>query len=133
MNNLQNEWSILHSDIEKYERFSLLIKLFSLLICLLATAYTLNEWFTILLILILWLQNGIWKTFQGRLESRILNIEQHLLNKTSPDDIAFQLYSQWQGERQGALELIKEYCNNSFKPTVAYPYILLVIVVLVIY
>lgn len=133
MNNLQNEWSILHSDIEKYERFSLLIKLFSLLICLLATAYTLNEWFTILLILILWLQNGIWKTFQGRLESRILNIEQHLLNKTSPDDIAFQLYSQWQGERQGALELIKEYCSNSFKPTVAYPYILLVIVVLVIY
>ena len=107
MNKLQNEWNILHQDIEKYARFSLLIKLFSVLVCLLTFAYDLSTWLAILFILILWLQNGIWQTFQGRLEKRILFIEQQLQSNTHLDDTAFQLYSQFQTQRLGAVGLIK--------------------------
>ena len=129
MNKLQNEWNILHQDIEKYARFSLLIKLFSVLICLFAFAYDLSAWLTIFFILILWLQNGIWQTFQARLEKRILFIEQQLQNITNSDDMAFQLYSQFQEQRLGAVGLVKEYCISSLKPTVAYPFVLLVIII----
>ncbi|BCG62757.1 MAG: hypothetical protein methR_P0407 [Methyloprofundus sp.] len=129
MNKLQNEWNILHQDIEKYARFSLLIKLFSVLVCLLAFTYQLSAWLAILFILILWLQNGIWQTFQARLEKRILFIEQQIQSSTNSDDMAFQLYSQFQEQRLGAVGLVKEYCINSLKPTIAYPFVLLVVVV----
>ena len=129
MHKQQTEWSILHQDIEKYERYALLIKLFSVLICLLTFAYELSTWLAILFILILWLQNGIWQTFQGRLEYRILFIEQQLQNKSNSDEMGFQLYTQFQGQRLGVVGLVKEYTINSLKPTVAYPFVVLVVVI----
>jgi hypothetical protein len=133
MNEFQNEWSIIHGDIEKYERFSLIIKLFSVLISALSMAYISNIWFTESLILVLWLQDGIWKTFQKRLETRIVFIEEHLQEKANKSSMAFQLYSQWEDKRQGVVGLIKEYIFNSAKPTVAYPYVILVSLMLVFY
>ncbi len=130
MNDFQNEWAIIHNDIEKYERFSLIIKLFSILICTLSIALSINSFVTIFLILVLWLQEGIWKTFQQRLATRIFLIENNIKNKT--DKNAFQLYSEWQNNRLGAVKLITEYISNSVKPTVAYPYILLVIMLVIV-
>ncbi len=133
MNNFQNEWAILHGDIEKYERFSLFIKLFSVLICLLSMAFPVDGWFAMPLILILWLQDGIWKTFQKRMEKRIVFVEQALQNTSGENISAFQFYSQWEDERQGAVGLIKEYLFNAAKPTVAYPYVPLVFLMLFFY
>ncbi len=129
-NDLKKEWALLHSDIEKYERFSLLIKLFGVLISALGIAYFANGLLTAIFIFILWLQDAIWKTFQKRLEARIIFIEQQL--KTEPDSNgqAFQFYSQWQDQRQGAVGLIKEYLLNAAKPTVAYPYVILIALIL---
>lgn len=133
MNELQNEWAIIHGDIEKYEIFSLVIKLFSVLVSVLSIAYIPDMWLAVSLILILWLQDGIWKTFQKRLETRIIFIEKQLHDKTDENGKGFQLYSQWEGTRQGAAGLIKEYLLNAVKPTVAYPFVILVLLMLFFY
>ncbi len=125
MNDFQKEWIVIHNDIEKYERFSLLIKLFTLFISVFSLAFSINVLFCTFIIMVLWLQEGIWKTFQSRLQTRILLLEQEIRTKgTNP---AFQLYSQWQNERLGMITLIREYLFNSLKPTVAYPYAILII------
>jgi len=131
MNDFQSEWAILHGDIEKYERFSLIIKLFSVLIFALSVAFSINTLIAVSTMLILWLQDGIWKTFQNRLEARILIIEKGIENHANENNLAFQLYSEWQQKRSGILNLIKEYLFSSLKPTVAYPYIVLVILLFV--
>lgn len=133
MNDLQKEWAILHTDIEKYERFSLLIKLVSVLVSVIGVMYFANGLLTTLFIFILWLQDAIWKTFQKRLENRILLIEQALHDEKGTKDSAFQFYSQWQDNRLGVVGLVKEYLSNAAKPTVAYPYILLVTIILFIW
>lgn len=126
MNDLQKEWAILHADFEKYERFSLFIKLFSVLISVLGFIYLANGLFASIFIFILWLQDAIWKTFQKRLEARIIYIEQQLQSAPDSGGKAFQFYSQWQNQRSGVVGLIKEYLSSAAKPTVAYPYVLLV-------
>lgn len=131
MNNFKNEWAILHGDIEKYERFSLIIKLFSVLISGLCAAYYVAAWFSVVLIFVLWLQDGIWKTFQKRIEARILFIETALRTNEDENSEAFQFYSQWEDNRKGVIGLVKEYLSNSAKPTVAYPYVVLVLLQLV--
>ncbi len=128
---LHNEWIILHGDIEKYEKFSLVIKLVSVLVSVFSMAFIANKWIAVAVILVLWLQDGIWKTFQKRLETRVVFIEKKLKNASDEDHMAFQLYSQWGDKRQGVVGLVKEYLSNSIKPTVAYPYAFLVLLVLV--
>jgi len=133
MNPLQNEWAIIHGDIEKYERYSLAIKLFAVLVSLFSIAYLIGAIFSVSLILILWLQDGIWKTFQRRLETRIIFIEKTLMKKQANEDLAFQLYSQWSDNRPGISDLMKGYLFSAIKPTVAYPYALLTVLTLAFY
>jgi len=126
MNDFQQEWAIIHSDIEKYEHLSLIIKLFSLLIFTLSLAFSIETLATIFILLILWLEEAIWKTFQQRLESRALFIEQQIKRETDKNNTSFQLYSEWKNNRLGSVYLIKEYLSNSIRPTVAYPYVLMI-------
>jgi len=132
-NDFQDEWVIFHDNIEKYERLSLVIKLVSVLISVFSIAFVANGWIVVAVILVLWLQDGIWKTFQKRLEARIVVIERALKNESDEDIMAFQLYSQWEDKRQGVTGLAKEYLLNSIKPTVAYPYAFLVLLMLIYY
>jgi predicted PurR-regulated permease PerM len=132
MTDLQNEWTIIHGDIERYERFSLLIKLVAVLICVLGIIFHLNFWLALIFILILWLQDGIWTTFQKRLESRVLFIEKNMQKESAGLDQSFQLYSQWNENRAGITSVIREYILNSAKPTVAYPYSVLLALMLVL-
>lgn len=135
MNPFQQEWALLHSDIEKYERLSLIIKLFSIAVFLFSIVYGFELLLGISLLIILWLQEGIWKTFQKRLESRVMYIENTLKlsqveDQSQKDELAFQLYSQWQKQRQGIIGLITEYLFNASKPTVAYPHVVLILLFL---
>jgi len=126
MNSYQHGWAILHGNIESYEKFSLIIKLFCVFVSVFLIAYDINVWFAVVLVSVLWLQDGIWKTFQRRLEERIKLIEQKIQLKPEDDDAAFQLYSQWENNRNGLSEMIKEYYSSAIKPTVAYPYIIFI-------
>ena len=126
---LASEWSLLQKQFDSYEKHSLLIKLSS--IGVLAAAYFTNHLsvFVLLLLLVLWLQDAIWKTFQARIDVRLLQLEDYLSNEHSlenRDGIAFQFNSLYAQNRPGNVGLLKEYLRQSLRPTVAFPHIILV-------
>lgn len=120
---LQQEWELLHQDHERYDRNALYIKLAAIICCLLSFAYKLPLLLSALFVLTLWLQEGIWRTFQSRIADRLLLVEKGLT--TNEDISAFQLYSCWEQGRPSTTGLIKSYISNSARPTVAFPYIIL--------
>ena len=125
---LASEWSLLQKQFDSYEKHSLLIKLSS--IGVLAAAYFTNHLsvFVLLLLLVLWLQDAIWKTFQARIDVRLLQLE-YLSNEhslESRDGMAFQFNSLYAQNRPGNIGLLKEYLRQSLRPTVAFPHIVLV-------
>ena len=127
--NIASEWSLLQNQFDSYENYSLLIKLSS--IGVLATAYFTNHLsvFVLLLLLIIWLQDAIWKTFQARIDARLLQLEGYLSNENAlenHDGIAFQFNSLYAQNRPGSIGLLKEYLGQSLRPTVAFPHIVLV-------
>lgn len=127
--NISSEWYLLQNQFDSYEKHSLLIKLSS--IGVLSTAYFTNHLsvFVLLLLLILWLQDAIWKTFQARIDARLLQLEGYLSNEHSlenRDGIAFQFNSQYTQNRPGSVGLLKEYLHQSLRPTVAFPHIVLI-------
>ncbi len=70
---LANEWSLLQNQCDSYEKHGLLIKLVA--IVLLGTTLLVrpgNEPAIAAVICVLWLQDAIWKTFQHRIETRLL-------------------------------------------------------------
>lgn len=121
--NLQQEWELLHLDHERYDRNALYIKLAAIICCLLSLAYQLPLLLSTLFVLTLWLQEGIWRTFQSRIADRLLLVEKGL--NTKETILAFQLYSRWEQDRPSTTALIKSYINNSVRPTVAFPYAIL--------
>lgn len=129
-NHLMIQWQTLHQDHEKYEQLALGIKIFSVLLCVLSIVSSIATFIIVLLLATLWLQEGIWKTYQARTSSAILSIEQALTEKNQDDEI-FSLYAQWQKNRPSAASLITEYLTNSLKPTVLFPYIPLIVITLI--
>lgn len=126
---LQQEWQTLQHNHESYEFYALGIKLFSIALCAVLWLNAAPLCFSLMLIALLWLQEGIFKTFQSRLADRLLNIEQHIAQH-NPNQ-AFQLYSDWQQHRPSSIQLIQQYLCNALRPTVAYPYCMLLIVLCV--
>lgn len=124
------EWKILHQDHEYYDRYALLIKLVAVIICLLSTGLSLNFFLGTVLIPILWLQEGIWRTAQARIGERLLIVEKLIerLAKHPHEQAAMQLYSNWEAARPGTTGLIKEYLRNALRPTIAYPYVILLVI-----
>lgn len=62
------EWCLLQNQFDSYEKHSLYIKLLGIIIVLVAEISNVVNISVILLILVLWLQDAIWKTFQSRIE-----------------------------------------------------------------
>lgn len=135
---LIKEWQALHHSHEQYEHFALLIKLVAIVISIVLIIFDQQNSVILLIVAVLWLQEAIWKTYQARTGSRITLIEQALINARLGDNniidenstIAFQFYNQWNDNRAGVIELIKEYLANSVKPTVIYPYLPLMVIAL---
>ena len=125
---LVKEWQSLHVSHEQYEQYSLIIKLFSVALTLFSLAFYQVGLVSVLLLGILWLQEGIWKTYQARTCNRIELIEQALKNNNL---VAFQFYSQFAEQRPSAVGLIKEYITNSLKPTVIFPYVPLICIIII--
>jgi len=122
---LGHEWATLQNNYEQYEKYSLLIKLVSIVIFVSCLALTLHMATAVAVMLILWTQEGIFRTYQSRLGERILRVEQ-LLRHASPQlAYACQLHTEWQAVRPGFGGLLAEYAKSMLRPTVAFPYVLL--------
>lgn len=125
---LAQEWILLQSEYDSYEKYALLIKLAAVLAV--AAVYVMNMAWVMMIAftLVFWLQDAIWKTFQGRIETRLLALETALAVEHAPaGEIPFQFNRDFQHNRPGFAGLVIEYLKQALRPTVAYPYGLLIL------
>lgn len=130
-NDLTTEWCLLQNQFDSYEKHSLYIKLLSVIVLLVAGISGHIDLFILLLLFVLWLQDAIWKTFQSRIESRLLQIEKSISENI--EECAFQYNSEYHKVRLNGISLINVYSRQSVRPTVAFPHIVLILIFLVQY
>jgi hypothetical protein len=122
---LGDEWVTLQKNYEQYENTALHIKLVAIAMC--AIGWQVEALLIAMaMILFLWAEEAIFKTFQSRLGVRLLRIEA-LLRQSDVAATPFQLHTEWLANRKGLAGLLMEYARSMFKPTVAFPYILLLV------
>ena len=121
MNALNEEWLALQSQHERYEALALGVKLAAFAV----VVFVPDPMLALPLLALLWLQEGVLKTFQGRLGERLLVIEAGL---KSGEGAAMQLHSDWSASRPRGLGLVAQYLKSALRPTVALPYPLLMVV-----
>lgn len=119
---LQQEWLALQGQHERYEALALGVKLAAFAVVLFAP----DPLRAVPLLALLWLQEGVLKTFQGRLGDRLLAVEPAL--KSGADAAAMQLHSDWLASRPRGAGLVLQYLKSALRPTVALPYPLLMAV-----
>jgi hypothetical protein len=125
------EWQVLQTQYDSYEKFSLIIKLVAFVLCFSALALELNRFISILLLTGLWLQDSIWKTFQGRIEHRLLDVEANIQGLNDGEELklaAMQFNQEFLKQRSGVIGLVSEYFKQALRPTIAYPHVLLIAV-----
>ncbi|MBO9489753.1 hypothetical protein J7384_05175 [Endozoicomonas sp. G2_1] len=132
---LSQEWQILQTQFDSYEKFSLVIKLFNIGFTVFSITLAMPTLISLVIISIVWLQDGIWKTFQQRIEQRLLVVEVALapntnVNEANNETAPCQFNQHFLKNRAGAGKLITEYVKNACRPTVAYPHIVLLALVL---
>jgi len=127
----QTEWCVLQNQFDSYEKHSLYIKLLSIIVLLTAEISNVIDVFIILVLVVLWLQDTIWKTFQSRIESRLIVIEKYISENSEAS--SFQFNTDFQRVRLGGKSLIIEYVRQSIRPTVAFPHIVLIFILLAQY
>ena len=120
---LSLEWQTLQNQFDSYEKYSLLIKLVAIFTTAFALGFEFNLIVPVLMVGVFWLQDGIWKTFQGRFESRLLAVEAALA--ANHNETGCQFNQQYQQTANSGLGLIKEYLKQCLRPTVMYPYVVL--------
>jgi len=126
----QTEWCLLQNQFDSYEKHSLYIKLLSVVLFT-VQIFGSASIFLLLILLMLWIQDAIWKTFQSRIESRLLQIEKFIAERS--DQHACQFNSEFLKVRLSGLPLIIEYARQSIRPTVAFPHLVLILILLVQY
>lgn len=122
------EWITLQHQYDSYEKYSLLVKLANVVLISTLLFTPTNSLLVPILSALLWLQDGIWKTFQNRIYERLLIVEKALLEENPGKGMQFN--SAWQDTRPGTLQLVVEYLSQALRPTVAYPHALLLIIAL---
>lgn len=120
------EWLALQGQFEAYERPALGLKLAAVLVLLLGFIAPFSQSVPLgaqlALIGVLWLQEGILRTFQARLGARLEHLEQGMGEGTLTEADVCQLHTAWRQSRPGTLGLVGEYLRSALRPTVAYPY-----------
>jgi len=128
--NLAHEWRLLQNQFDSYEKHSLIIKLVSVTLCAVAGLFGSGNAELVFLLVVLWIQDAIWKTFQSRIEYRLLAIEAAFRNDSEIE--ALQFNSAFLESRPGAAGLCLEYFSQCVRPTVIFPHLFLVIYQVVI-
>lgn len=122
------EWLALQEQQEGYERSALLIKLAAVAAFIAMQAFAMALSGAAAVLLVLWFQEAILKTFQARLCERLLRVELRLREAPGADRAEaapMQLHSEWQTARPRGAALLTEYLANACRPTVAFPYLVL--------
>lgn len=119
---LSQEWQTLQNNHEQHERNALFIKLSSLALGMAGLAAGVALGWIALVVLLLWVLEGIFKTYQARLAERLLQVEA-LLAQEAPVQPPMQLNTEWMAQRPGGAGLIVEYALSACRPTVAFPYL----------
>lgn len=125
------EWAVLQPLYERYEFGALAIKLTAVVLLFGGIVIELHGTWLLLLLAVLWLQEGIFKTYQARLGERLLAIERGIAAGGTAH--AFTLHSGWLAQRKGAVGLVREYLVSAIRPTVAFPYLVLLALVWLFY
>jgi hypothetical protein len=120
------EWQTLQNNYEQHEKNALLIKLTCLSIFLLSQAMGSPLLWATFIVLLCWMLESIFKTYQSRLGERLLKIEVSI--KQGKEHDGMQFHTEWQSNRTNGARLIIEYAKHALKPTVAYPYALIFLV-----
>lgn len=118
---LQSEWIALQHDHEMHERTAVAIKVAAVVLCGLATWIAMPLFASIPLLLVLWAIESVARTVQARLGDRLLRLET-LISEAAPASAAFRLHSEWLAGRPGLSGLLREYARAAIRPTVAFPY-----------
>lgn len=126
------EWMSLQDQYEHYERSSLLIKLCCVVLFALGLMFPMNVLLAAAFVLIFWLQEGIFRTFQARLGERLLQVEA-CLRDAAKIGFAYQLHTEWLKNRPSVFCLILEYARHAARPTVAFPYVALLVLDVLVY
>ena len=120
---LGQEWTTLQNNYERYESGALMVKLTAIVLFLAGAAIALEPWLVCVVVLVLWVQEGIFKTCQSRLGERLLHIERLIAAAADGErEAPFQLHSTWLAQRKGVFGLLAEYASSACRPTVAFPY-----------
>lgn len=127
---LGQEWQTLQDNHEQHERNALIIKLACLALCLVGLGLRAPPVWIGITVLLCWAQEGIYKTYQARLAERLLRVES-LLGQSEPAPAAMQLHNEWTASRPGSIGLIASYATSACRPTVAFPYLPIVLMLLV--
>jgi len=129
---LSHEWTTLQNNYEQAERNALLVKLVAVVLC--AGGYALGVPYELIggTAALLWVQESLCRTFQARLGERIVRVEA-LVKNAAPAASACQLHTEWLANRKGSAGLLAEYAAHALRPTVAFPYAVLVVVALAAY
>ncbi len=119
------EWCLLQNQFDSYEKHSLYIKLLSVIVMLAAQLSGVITVMIVLVLVVLWLQDAVWKTFQSRIEPRLLQVEACISEESTVG--AFQFNREYQQVRLKGIALIGEYAHQALRPTVAFPHIILIL------
>lgn len=133
--NFSNEWVLLQNQFDSYEKYSLVIKLTSILIICSAYFTDRLDLFVFMVLVVLWFQDAIWKTFQSRIEDRLLKLEAYLADQNNLDANqsdtsqaqAYQFNREFLNNRPSSIGLVIEYLRQAFRPTVAFPHVFLLL------
>jgi len=125
------EWLVLQKLHERYEFGALTIKLTAIVLFFAGVVVELHGTWLVLLVVLLWLQEGIFKTYQGRLGSRLLALEQGMAAGETMR--VFALHSDWLAQRKGLIGQVREYLGSTVRATVAFPYLVLLVLTWMFY
>jgi hypothetical protein len=127
-----SEWCLLQNQSDAYEKHALYIKLLSIGITAAAILMDRTGLTIAWILAILWCQDAIWKTYQSRISERILKVEKILNDISARQEQErqsmppCQLNTDWLEQRSGFTGLILEYLSHAIRPTIAFPYVLLI-------
>lgn len=127
----QREWLLLQAQHEAYEWAALALKALAVVVFVWAPSGALAA----AALPLLWLQEAIVKTWQARLAAHLLQLERQIAaaedsSSSAAAGPAMQLHSRWQAGRPGGVALLRGYGLSALRPTVAFPHLPLLILLL---
>ena len=131
---LAEEWRTLQNQYEQYEKMGLAVKLLAVALCFITFAVPVDVLLSCAVLMVLWVQEAMLRTSQARLGEYLLGIEARLQQPDGSTGAAmtgaYTLHSNWLATRRGTLGLLAEYVRHVQRPTIAFPYVALLLLLI---